>query len=75
MITYICKRQSDFAISRWGYFHKTSPLQSFAKIKPSQKFPNLQYLVEIVLSYSLTIVDSSRAVVSYGWKYVFFKYW
>ena len=34
---------SDFAISRGFYFHETSHLQSFMKIKSSRKFPNLQY--------------------------------
>ena len=43
MFTYINKRQSDFAISRGFYFHETSHMQSFAKIKSSRKFPNLQY--------------------------------
>ena len=41
--TYINKRQSDFAISREFYFHEISHMRSFAKIKPSRKFPNLQY--------------------------------
>ena len=30
-------------ISGGLYFHETSHMQSFAKIKPSRKFPNLQY--------------------------------
>ena len=42
--TYINKRQSDFAISRGFYFHETSHMRSFGKIKSSRKFPNLQYL-------------------------------
>ena len=42
--TYINKRQSDFAISRGFYFHETSHMRSFAKIKSSRKFPNLQYM-------------------------------
>ena len=42
--TYISKRQSDFAISREFYYHEASHIRSFAKIKPSRKFPNLQYL-------------------------------
>ena len=29
---------SNFAISQAFYFHKTSQMQSFAKIKPSQNF-------------------------------------
>ena len=38
--TYISKRLS----MSWGfYFHETSHVRSFAKIKPSWKFPNLQY--------------------------------
>ena len=36
--SYINKRQSDFAISREFYFHETSHMQSFAKIKSSRKF-------------------------------------
>ena len=31
-----------FPISRGFYFHETLHMRSFAKIKPSQKFPNLQ---------------------------------
>ena len=41
--TYINKGQSDFAILQGFYFHETSHMRSFAKIKSSQKFPNLQY--------------------------------
>ena len=37
MISYISKRQGDFAIHRGYYFRETS------QIKPSRKFPNLQY--------------------------------
>ena len=33
----------NFAISRGFYFHETSHMRSFAKIKPSGKQPNLQY--------------------------------
>ena len=40
---YISSRQSDFAILRGFYFHETSHMRSFGKIKPSRKFPNLQY--------------------------------
>ena len=36
------KGQSDFGLSRGFYFHETSHMRSFAKIKPLQKFPNLQ---------------------------------
>ena len=32
----------DLCISRGFYFHDTSHMRSFAKIKPSRKFPNLQ---------------------------------
>ena len=38
----ISKRQCDFTISRGSYFHETLHMRSFAKIKPSRKFPNLQ---------------------------------
>ena len=41
-LNYINKRQSDFDISRGFYFHETSHMRSFAKIKSSRKFPNLQ---------------------------------
>ena len=34
-----------FDILRWFYFHKTSHLQRFAKIKPSREFPSLQYII------------------------------
>ena len=33
--TFINKRQSNFAISRGLYFHETSHMRSFAKIKSS----------------------------------------
>ena len=36
-------RQSDFAILRGFRFHETSPMRIYGKIKPSRKFPNLQY--------------------------------
>ena len=39
-------KDSDFAISRGFYFHETSHMRSFAKIKWSQKFLNLQYLTQ-----------------------------
>ena len=45
--TYISKRQSDFVILRGFYFHKTSKIRSFAKIKPLRKFLNLQYAMLI----------------------------
>ena len=41
--TYISTRQSDIAISRGSYFHETSHMRSFAKIKLSPNFQNLQY--------------------------------
>ena len=41
--TYISKGQRIFSIS-WGlYFSETSHTRSFAEIKPSRKFLNLQY--------------------------------
>ena len=43
--TYISNRQSDIANSRGFDFHETSHMRSFAKIKHSRKFPNLQYFV------------------------------
>ena len=42
--TYINKQKSDSAISQGFYFHKTSHMRSFPKIKSSRKFPYLQYL-------------------------------
>ena len=45
LFTYISKRQSDFGISRGYIFTKLRIyMRSFAKIKPSLKFPNLQYV-------------------------------
>ena len=41
--TYISKRQSDLAILREFCFRETSHMGSFAKIKSSRKFLNLQY--------------------------------
>ena len=35
--------KSDFVISQGFYFDETSHMRSLAKIKPSRKFPNLQY--------------------------------
>ena len=43
--SHINKGQSYHAISRGFYFHETSHMQSFAKIKPSHKFPNLQHAI------------------------------
>ena len=40
--TYISKQKSYLGISQGFYFQETSHMRSFAKIKPSQKFPNLQ---------------------------------
>ena len=40
---YICKQQSDFGILQGFHFHETSHMRSFVKIKPSRKFPNIQY--------------------------------
>ena len=37
----LSKCQSNFAMSQGFYFQETSHLRSYAKIKPSQKFPNL----------------------------------
>ena len=41
LFTYISKRHEGFAISRGFHFRETSHMQSFAKIKPSRKFPHL----------------------------------
>ena len=43
MIAYISKREYAFVISRGFNFHETSQSRSFAKMKPSRKFSNLQY--------------------------------
>ena len=45
---YISIGESNFAIFRGFHFHETSQMRSFAKIKPSRKFPNLQYLLSMV---------------------------
>ena len=42
--TFISKRQINFAFSQGFYFHETSLMQSFAKIKPSRKFSNLHMM-------------------------------
>ena len=44
--THINKPYSDFAISRGFYFHETSHMRSFAKMKSSRKFPILKYKPE-----------------------------
>ena len=52
--TYIHERQSKFSNS-WGfYFHGTSHMRSFAKIKPSRKIPNLQCWLFTVPFYNPT---------------------
>ena len=51
------KWQSDFAISRGFYFHETSHMRSFAKIKPSQKFPNYQYWSQQLLLCHVELID------------------
>ena len=43
---------SDFAISRGFDFHETSHMRSFAKIKPSRKFTNLQYITVFAQNYN-----------------------
>ena len=60
--TYISKQQSDFAISRGFYFHETSHMHmwSFAKIKPSRKFPNLQYSTESQLNKEFSFDTESQ---------------
>ena len=40
---YINKHRSDFVVSRGFYFCETSHRRSFANIKPSRKYLNLQY--------------------------------
>ena len=40
---YINKHRSDFVVSRGFYFSETSHTRSFANIKPSRKYLNLQY--------------------------------
>ena len=57
---------NDRAISsfREGFYFQETSLRSFAKIKPSRKFPNLQYLVIIdkpVLMNNLTRVLTARS--------------
>ena len=46
--TYIIKQKSNSAILQGFYFHKTSHMQSFAKIKASRKLPNLQYICKAI---------------------------
>ena len=46
--TYSSSRQSDIANS--FDFHETSHMRSFAKIKLSRKFPNLQYKIANICS-------------------------
>ena len=58
LLTYINERQSDFAISRGFYFH-----ESFAKIKSSRKFSNLQYII---------LVMSCMFVFIYIWLFICF---
>ena len=41
----------DRVISRGFYFHENLHMQSFAKIKPSRKFPILQYLTFAVCTF------------------------
>ena len=36
--------RTDFVNSGCFYFHETSHMRSFEKIKPSRKFSNLQYM-------------------------------
>ena len=57
----ISVNESDFAILRGFYFHETS--HAFAKIKPSRKFLNLQYLIEGLLDRDLLPVESLCCVL------------
>ena len=56
MIYHISKRRSDFSISRGFHFRKTLHLQSFAKIKHSQKFLNLQHIDSLCYHALLTLM-------------------
>ena len=42
------KMTKRFSHSRGSYFRETSRKRSFAKIKPSRKFSNLQYIVGVL---------------------------
>ena len=59
--TYINKIQSDFAISRGFNFHEASHMQSFAKIKSSRKFLNLQKL-KVGLDHLFSSADLASIV-------------
>ena len=51
---------NNIMISQGFYFHETSHMRSFAKIKPSQKFPNLQYTYPFEVVYLfITFVPST----------------
>ena len=70
---------SDFAISRGFYFHETSHMRSFAKIKPSRKFPNLQYpdiemIKSTILAQHRSMSDLQGAFLCRLLKLMFYKY-
>ena len=68
-LTYINKQQSAFAISRGFYFHETLQMRSFAKIKSSRKFLNVQYLLSIpkpAPSYPATSSKSGFSLFFFG---------
>ena len=45
---------SDFSILREFYFHKTSKMGNFEKIKPLRKFSNLQYITGFMVANSVS---------------------
>ena len=65
--TYINTRQSDFAISRGFYFHKTSHMRSFAKLKSSRKFSNFHCrLWESVECRDLMVSSMTKNLLHYS---------
>ena len=66
------KRQSDFPIWRKFYFHKTSHLRSFTKIKSSRTILNLQVYMECQSEQQARLLwrhysVSSDSITSYHW--------
>ena len=70
--TNICKQQSDIDIARGLYFRETTHPHSFAKIKPSRKFPNLQY-AGLSEPYSLFYLLYFY-LLFYFYSFIFFKF-
>ena len=65
--TDMWSRAKSNSISLGFYFHETSHMRSFAKIRPSREFPNLQYSIfkrHFGETYPMSPVGTTKYAVS-----------